>query len=433
MSDNLLPPVLLPGLLSAGTGPAATPASPEAALLPAESAAAADATGLARFANLLADGLRPPAVSLAGAAIRVEAPGKVSATVPSPVSPVPAVLAPGAAAPVPPALEVSPGAPGGADPTDPPADGSASAPTDGAAEDIALAMAALAGGLAPPPTSPAPLPSTSPAANPVVGAKGAAAAKPGPASVSTRAGGASAGVGPAARAAAPEGLVPLPQGTGAALTDGAGPGRSPAPLAGELAAPAPGEILLGAERQLAGPGGPGGPGGLPELTAGPLGVAPNAGQPAAPAPAAAERAAPPLPDLAERPAWGEALGERLTWLVWGELEQAQLELNPPELGRLDVRLRLQADQASVSFTSGAPEVREALEQALPRLREMLAEAGIELADAEVGAQPREREPAPQPPSAAAAADEPESAAVPAATGPGSAAAVHGDRLIDRFV
>jgi flagellar hook-length control protein FliK len=65
---------------------------------------------------------------------------------------------------------------------------------------------------------------------------------------------------------------------------------------------------------------------------------------------------------------------------------AELNLNPPDLGPLQVVLSVNSDQASAAFVSQNPEVRQALEAALPRLKEMMAESGINLGNATVSDQ-----------------------------------------------
>ena len=66
--------------------------------------------------------------------------------------------------------------------------------------------------------------------------------------------------------------------------------------------------------------------------------------------------------------------------------RAELVLNPPQMGRVEVSLSISGDQATASFVSANPTVREALEAAMPRLREILADAGIQLGQAQVGAE-----------------------------------------------
>jgi flagellar hook-length control protein FliK len=85
------------------------------------------------------------------------------------------------------------------------------------------------------------------------------------------------------------------------------------------------------------------------------------------------------------PGWDQALGQKVVWMVAGEQQSASLTLNPPDLGPLQVVLEVSNNQATASFTSAQPEVRQALESAMPKLREMLGEAGIQLGQANVSA------------------------------------------------
>lgn len=84
--------------------------------------------------------------------------------------------------------------------------------------------------------------------------------------------------------------------------------------------------------------------------------------------------------------WHEEMGQRLTWMVGNNRQQADLVLNPPQLGRIEVSLTMNGDQATAIFTSPNPAVREALESSLNRLREVLADAGISLGQAQVGSE-----------------------------------------------
>lgn len=84
-------------------------------------------------------------------------------------------------------------------------------------------------------------------------------------------------------------------------------------------------------------------------------------------------------------AWGQALGEKIVWMTAGAQQTASLTLNPPNLGPLQIVLSVTNDQATASFFSAQPEVRHALEAALPKLREMMNDAGIQLGQATVGA------------------------------------------------
>lgn len=84
--------------------------------------------------------------------------------------------------------------------------------------------------------------------------------------------------------------------------------------------------------------------------------------------------------------WSEEVGNRIAWMATRMESRAELVLTPPQMGRVEVSLSVTGDQASASFVSANPAVREALEAALPRLREVLADAGIQLGQAQVGAE-----------------------------------------------
>ncbi|WJW74570.1 flagellar hook-length control protein FliK [Thiohalobacter sp. IOR34] len=118
-----------------------------------------------------------------------------------------------------------------------------------------------------------------------------------------------------------------------------------------------------------------------------LAVALPSAQPAAPAPtASAPLQSPPSATLAvplQQPGWDEALGERVLWMTGQKLQAAEIKLNPPQLGPIEVRIQMHQDQAQVSFTAHHAVVRDALEAAIPRLREMLGDSGLQLLDVNI--------------------------------------------------
>ncbi|HPT49832.1 MAG TPA: flagellar hook-length control protein FliK [Accumulibacter sp.] len=84
------------------------------------------------------------------------------------------------------------------------------------------------------------------------------------------------------------------------------------------------------------------------------------------------------------PAWNSEFGQKLLWFAHNDKQQAHLTLNPPRLGSIEITLNFDKDSASAYFASANPEVRNALETATPRLREMFAAAGIDLGQVGVG-------------------------------------------------
>jgi flagellar hook-length control protein FliK len=83
-------------------------------------------------------------------------------------------------------------------------------------------------------------------------------------------------------------------------------------------------------------------------------------------------------------AWDNQVSQRIVYMV-GKEQAATLTLNPPDLGPVQIVLNVTNDQATVTFSSNQLEVRQALENAMPRLREMMSESGIALGNATVDA------------------------------------------------
>ncbi|MCX4193876.1 flagellar hook-length control protein FliK [Methylophaga sp. OBS1] len=92
----------------------------------------------------------------------------------------------------------------------------------------------------------------------------------------------------------------------------------------------------------------------------------------------------PVQPNMQNPAWAQVMSSRVVYMAKEGVQQAELRMNPANLGPVEVRLNVQNDQASVTFLAQQGTTREALEQALPRLRESFAESGLQLAHAEVG-------------------------------------------------
>jgi flagellar hook-length control protein FliK len=78
------------------------------------------------------------------------------------------------------------------------------------------------------------------------------------------------------------------------------------------------------------------------------------------------------------------LADRVLVMRNQRLDGATVTLEPRELGRIDIQVRVQADTTHVSFTAQHAAVRDALEGQLPRLRSMLEEAGLSLGAVDVG-------------------------------------------------
>ena len=83
------------------------------------------------------------------------------------------------------------------------------------------------------------------------------------------------------------------------------------------------------------------------------------------------------------PNWSNNLGESIKWMVQQHTQRADFRLVPPDLGMLEVRVQLNNNQTNITFSSPHAQVCDAVESALPRLREMFGQAGLQLGDVNV--------------------------------------------------
>ncbi|MEQ4539718.1 MAG: flagellar hook-length control protein FliK [Billgrantia sp.] len=112
--------------------------------------------------------------------------------------------------------------------------------------------------------------------------------------------------------------------------------------------------------------------------------------PAGQAQAAAQPALPTQATLTaplQSPNWPAQLGQQLVQFARsGGEQQVEMRLNPAELGPLSVTLKMTEQGAQAQFLASHAQVRQVLEQAIPQLREALAEQGITLGETSVGEQ-----------------------------------------------
>ena len=82
----------------------------------------------------------------------------------------------------------------------------------------------------------------------------------------------------------------------------------------------------------------------------------------------------------------EDIGDAVRWMADQKIGHAHIKVTPNDLGTVEIRLRLDGDRVHADFSSAQAEVRQALENSLPRLRDMLGQHGFQLAHADVGQQ-----------------------------------------------
>ncbi|PJE41788.1 MAG: flagellar hook-length control protein FliK [Pseudomonas sp.] len=84
--------------------------------------------------------------------------------------------------------------------------------------------------------------------------------------------------------------------------------------------------------------------------------------------------------------WSEAVVDRVMVMSSQNLKSAEIQLDPAELGRLEVRISVNQDQSQVTFASPHAGVREALDSQMHRLRELFAQQGMNQPDVNVSDQ-----------------------------------------------
>jgi flagellar hook-length control protein FliK len=84
------------------------------------------------------------------------------------------------------------------------------------------------------------------------------------------------------------------------------------------------------------------------------------------------------------PGFTGVVAQQVAWQAETRIGRAEIRLEPEELGPMDITVELDGDEIRAEFTSRSAEVRSLLESQVPKLRELLAEQGFSLADAQVG-------------------------------------------------
>jgi len=89
--------------------------------------------------------------------------------------------------------------------------------------------------------------------------------------------------------------------------------------------------------------------------------------------------------------WSGKMTEQVSMMVKGGFQQAEIKLNPAHLGPLEVKLNVSDDKANISFVTQHAPVKDAIDSAMPRLRDMLEEQGLSLADVDVSTQSEQQQ------------------------------------------
>jgi len=84
--------------------------------------------------------------------------------------------------------------------------------------------------------------------------------------------------------------------------------------------------------------------------------------------------------------WGHEFVGRMNLMVKNGVQEMKLQLKPAEMGLLEIKLSTEGDQAKVIFNVHNAAARDAIDLAMPRLRDMLEQSGLQLAHSEVNDQ-----------------------------------------------
>lgn len=85
------------------------------------------------------------------------------------------------------------------------------------------------------------------------------------------------------------------------------------------------------------------------------------------------------------PGWAGEMSQKVAWVAQAGGHSAHIKLDPPELGSLTVKVSVDSDNnTQVSFVAATPQAKELLDNQMGRLREMLAQQGMDLSSVDVG-------------------------------------------------
>ncbi|CCE22606.1 flagellar hook-length control protein FliK [Methylotuvimicrobium alcaliphilum] len=93
--------------------------------------------------------------------------------------------------------------------------------------------------------------------------------------------------------------------------------------------------------------------------------------------------APAMSKPMAHPEWDQELGERIVWMNNRAMPFAELKLNPQHLGPISIRIDMNQDQTTIAFSAQQAAVKEAIEAAIPKLREMMGAQQLNVAEISV--------------------------------------------------
>lgn len=87
-------------------------------------------------------------------------------------------------------------------------------------------------------------------------------------------------------------------------------------------------------------------------------------------------------------AFTDELSQRVVVFAGQKVQRAEISVTPADLGPIAVSIEVRGQEATLAFAASSHATRAAIEDALPRLRDMLSAQGLQLAGTHVGSEPR---------------------------------------------
>jgi flagellar hook-length control protein FliK len=95
----------------------------------------------------------------------------------------------------------------------------------------------------------------------------------------------------------------------------------------------------------------------------------------------------PLPAMnMDRPGWEQSFANNVSWMNSEKVQTANIRISPAELGPIEIKMTVKQDQLTLNINAHHAVTRETLENAMPRLREVLANNGFTSVNVDVSGQ-----------------------------------------------
>jgi len=95
----------------------------------------------------------------------------------------------------------------------------------------------------------------------------------------------------------------------------------------------------------------------------------------------------PLPAMSmDRPGWEQSFANNVSWMNNEKVQTANIRISPAELGPIEIKMTVKQDQLTLNINAHHALTRETLENAMPRLREVLANNGFNSVNVDVSGQ-----------------------------------------------